>query len=196
MHLLEEAINHYIALDPEAPGKLRAFNGKKICIEVAGINKNIYLLVDDAHITVQTDCDTEPDAIISGTPAALIKLGINRDVAPLLFAGEVELREDVRLGRQFKALLADMDIDWEEHLSALVGDIAAHRALAVINEMREWGRTAAGNFADDLGEYLQEESRDVVSGAEMEAFFEDVDTLRNDAERLEAKIHQLTGVQT
>ena len=193
MKLLEKAINNYIALDPEAPEKLGAFDGKWICIEVLGINRNIYLFVDGSHISVLPECDAEPDTIISGTPAALIKLGINRDAAPLLFAHEVEIRGDVRVGRQFKALLADMDIDWEEQLASMVGDVAAHGFFNAFNELRNWGSSAASNFTDDVSEYLQEESRDVVSGAEMEAFFEDVDALRNDADRLEAKIKQITG---
>ena len=193
MKLLEKAINNYIALDPEAPEKLGAFDGKWICIEVLGINRNIYLFVDGSHISVLPECDAEPDTIISGTPAALIKLGINRDAAPLLFAREVEIRGDVRVGRQFKALLADMDIDWEEQLASMVGDVAAHGFFNAFNELRNWGSSAASNFTDDVSEYLQEESRDVVSGAEMEAFFEDVDALRNDADRLEAKIKQITG---
>ena len=109
MKLLEKAINNYIALDPEAPEKLTAFDGKQICIEVLGLNKNIYLFVQGAHIDVMQDCDIEPDTVISGTPAALLKLGVNRDAAPLLFAREIEIRGDVRLGRQFKALRRDVE---------------------------------------------------------------------------------------
>ena len=195
MKLLEKAINNYIALDSEAPEKLTAFDGKLICIEVLAVNKNIYLFVEGAHIEVMQDSDLEPDTIISGTPAALLKLGIKRDAAPLLFAREIEIRGDVRLGRQFKALLAEMDIDWEEQLATIVGDVAAHHVMQVFNGLRDWGRSAAENFTDDVGEYLQEESRDVVSGAEMEAFFDDVDVLRNDTDRLEAKIKHYMGAR-
>jgi ubiquinone biosynthesis protein UbiJ len=195
MLLLEKAFNNYLALDPEAPEKLAAFDGKLICIEVLGVNKNIYLFVNGSRIDVMPDCDIEPDTVISGTPAALLKLGINRDAAPLLFAREIEIRGDVRLGRQFRALLTEMDIDWEEQLATIVGDVAAHHVMQVFNGLRAWGRSAAENFTDDVGEYLQEESRDVVSGAEMETFFDDVDALRNDTDRLEAKIKQYMGAR-
>jgi ubiquinone biosynthesis protein UbiJ len=119
---------------------------------------------------------------------------VQRDSAPLFFAGEVEIRGDTRLGRQFKSLLADMEIDWEEQLSRLVGDIASHRIAGLFNDLRKWSKTAADNFADDLGEYLQEESRDVVSGAEMGMFYQQVDKLRDDTERLIARIHRLPGI--
>ncbi len=194
LSLLETALNNYLALDPEAPEKLTAFDGKVICISIMGPDKNIYLLINGNKISVVKQHDAEPDATIIGSPAALFKLGVHRDSAPLFFAGEVEIRGDTRLGRQFKALLADMEIDWEEHLSRLIGDIAAHRVAGLLNEIRKWSRSAANNFADDLGEYLQEESRDVVSEAEMGMFYQQVDKLRDDTERLKARIDRLPGI--
>jgi len=194
INLLTSALNNYLALDPEAPEKITAFNGKVICIDITGFNNKIYLLINGNKVTVVKTYDAEPDATISGSPAALFKLGVHRDTAPLFFAGEVEIRGDTRLGRQFKSLLAEMEIDWEEHLSRLVGDIAAHRIAGLFNELRKWSRTAADNFANDMGEYLQEESRDVVSEAEMGMFYQQVDRLRDDTERLKARIDRLSGI--
>jgi ubiquinone biosynthesis protein UbiJ len=190
--LLENAFNRYLALDPEAPEKLSTFEGRVICIDIRGPAKRIYLSITANRVVFLDAYDAEPDATITGSPAALIKLGVRRDSAPLFFSGEVEIRGDTRLGRQFKALLADMDIDWEEQLSRLVGDIAAHRISDAFNALRSWGRSAAGNFADDIGEYLQEESRDVVSDAEMAFFYQQVDELRDGAERIKARIDRLT----
>jgi ubiquinone biosynthesis protein UbiJ len=194
LSLLETAFNNYLALDPEAPEKLTTFDGKVICIDISGLNKRIYLLINGSKISVVKQHDAEPDATITGSPAALFKLGVHRDSAPLFFTGEVEIRGDTRLGRQFKSLLADMEIDWEEHLSRLIGDIAAHRVAGLFNELKEWSGSVAGNFADDVGEYLQEESRDVVSGAEMGMFYQQVDKLRDDTERLKARIDRLSAV--
>ena len=194
LSLLETAFNNYLALDPEAPEKLTAFDDRIICIDIRGPNKRIYLLINGSKISVLEQHDAEPDATIIGSPAALFKLGVHRDSAPLFFAGEVEIRGDTRLGRQFKSLLADMEIDWEEHLSRLIGDIAAHRVAGLFNALKEWSESVTGNFADDVGEYLQEESRDVVSGAEMGMFYQQVDKLRDDTERLKARIDRLSAV--
>jgi ubiquinone biosynthesis protein UbiJ len=194
LNLLASALNNYLALDPEAPEKLTAFDGRVICIDITGPNRKMYLLINDNRISVVKTYDKEPDATITGSPAALFKLGVHRDSAPLFFAGEVEIRGDTRLGRQFKSMLADMEIDWEEHLSRFVGDIAAHRIAGLFSDLRKWSKSAADNFADDVGEYLQEESRDVVSGAEMGMFYQLVDKLRDDTERLKARIDQLPGI--
>lgn len=192
LSLLENAFNHYLALDPEAPGKLNEFEGRVICIDIRGPGKRIYLSITGNRVIFLDAYDAEPDATIIGSPAALVKLGARRDTAPLFFSGEVEIRGNTRLGRRFKSLLADMDIDWEEHLSRLVGDIAAHRISNAFHALTSWGRRAAGNFADDVGEYLQEESRDVVSEAEMAFFCQQVDECRDGAERIKARIDRLS----
>ena len=194
LNLLTSALNNYLALDPEAPEKLTPFDGRVIGIEITGPNRTIYLLINGNRISAVKTYDKEPDATITGSPAALLKLGVHRDSAPLFFAGEVEIRGNTRLGRQFKSLIAEMEIDWEEHLSRFVGDVAAHRIAGLFNDLRKWSKSAADNFADDVGEYLQEESRDVVSGAEMGMFNQQVDKLRDDTERLKARIDRLPSI--
>ena len=46
-------------------------------------------------------------------------------------------------------------------------------------------------MSTSFSEYLQEESRDVVTGTELEIFNDAVDKLRNDVDRLAAKVQQL-----
>ena len=81
-----------------------------------------------------------------------------------------------------------MDIDWEEHLSKMVGDVPANLAFGAINKISSWTKQAMSSFKDDVSEYLQEESRDVVTGAEIDSFNAKVDRLRDDVERLAAVI--------
>jgi len=66
----------------------------------------------------------------------------------------------------------------------------------MFNQLKKWSKSAAGNFADDIGEYLQEESRDVVSEAEMGMFYQRVDQLRDDTERLKARFDRLSGINS
>ena len=135
-----------------APEKLKVFDGKIIGIEIRGLGSKLYLAVRDTRIDVVRDIDKEPDTTISGSPAGLFKLGLHRDSAPLFFGGEVEIRGDTRLGRQFKAVLAEMEIDWEEHLSRFTGDVAAHRIVTALKDVGRWSKTAASNLNDDIGE--------------------------------------------
>src|SRR5207342_482323 len=54
-------------------------------------------------------------------------------------------------------------------------------------------REAGGSFATSAAEYVTEESRDVVGRDELNAFHDDVDTLRDDVERIAARVARLGG---
>ena len=185
---LQAALNRALALDPELPSRLRAFEGKVIALEFSGINQTLYLLPHEGGLDVKCQIDGAPDATLRGSPIAMCKMGLSRDVAPLLLKGEVEIIGDMRLGRAFKAMLAEMDIDWEEQLSHITGDALAHELVRQGKKFLQWGKTSGESLALDVSEYLQEESRDVVTAAELQQFYDEVDELRADVERLAAKL--------
>lgn len=175
--------------------KIAAFEGKVIAIDIQGIEKTYFLFPQALHesecIKISDQYDEVPDTVLKGTPAALFKMGLATDVAPMMLKGEVEINGDVRLGREFKKLLAEMDIDWEENLASLVGDVPAHQLTQVAKAFASWADKTKDAIAANVSEYLQEESRDVVTGTELEIFYEDVDVLRNDVDRLQARVKAL-----
>ncbi len=185
---LQTVLNKALALDPELPSRLQAFEGKIIALEFTGVNQTVYLLPREGGIEVKRQIDGEPDATLRGSPIAMCKMGLSRDVAPLLLKGEVEIIGDMRLGRAFKAMLAEMDIDWEEQLSHITGDALAHELVRQGKKFLQWGKTSGESLALDISEYLQEESRDVVTAAELQQFYDDVDELHADVERFAAKL--------
>jgi ubiquinone biosynthesis protein UbiJ len=73
----------------------------------------------------------------------------------------------------------------------VVGDVAARQVANVARGLLDWGRRASGSFAGSVAEYLQEEGRDLPTRTEVEEFLSAVDRLRDDAERLEARLVRL-----
>lgn len=188
---LESAINRYLALDPEVAEKLAALEGKVIAVEITGLNRTLYFLPHQAGMDVTDYYEEQADTTLKGSPIALLKMSLSKDVAPLMLKGEVEIEGDVRLGRNFKKILSGMDIDWEEYIARMIGDAPAHHLANLTKKIFSWGRQASEDIAADVSEYLQEESRDVVSKAELEIFYEDVDTLRNRVDRFQARLNAL-----
>lgn len=185
---LENIVNQYLNLDPEAIKNLAALKGKVLCVDALGVNKQYYIFPEDDKVEIKIDCDIEPDTTIRGLPSALIKLGLQSDTAPLMLSGEIEIVGDVRLGKEFKKCLSNLEIDWEEHFSKVVGDVPASLAFDAISRISAWTKQAVSILKADVSEYLQEESRDVVSGAEVSEFNTRVDQLRDDVDRLAATI--------
>jgi ubiquinone biosynthesis accessory factor UbiJ len=193
MLILESVINRYLALDPEMLGKLAEFSGKVIKLEMTGINKTLYMLPNEGGVQVLAEYDGDADTVLRGTPISLFKMGLVSNAANLLLKGEIEISGDTRLGHQFKNVFSQMDIDWSEPLAGLVGDGLAYQLQQTGSKLGRWGKQSVRSVSASFSEYLQEESRDVVTETELEIFNEDVDRLRNDVDRLQAKIDLIIG---
>ncbi len=188
---LEEAVNRFLELDPTAQKQLAQLHGKAIAFEVSGTGQTLYLIPDPARLQVFSRYEGEPDCLLRGTPLALTRMGDQKTSSGQLFSGEVEITGDTELAHSFGKILGSMDIDWEEQLSHYTGDVVAHGVGDLIRGATRWGRNTLETFGMDLQEYLQEELRLLPQRQEIETFLSDVDRLRDDVERLEARLQRL-----
>ncbi|MDH5485875.1 MAG: SCP2 sterol-binding domain-containing protein [Gammaproteobacteria bacterium] len=188
---LETALNSYLALDVNTVLRLAEMEGQVIRLEILGLNENLYLFPASDGIMLLSDFDAEADTTLSGTPAAFARLGLLDDAAPVLFSGEIKIAGNTRLGHQFKKILSAIDIDWEEELAKVVGDLVAHQAGNVFRGFQGWFERSSAACAMDAGEYLQEESRLLPSNAEVARFVGEVDELREACDRLGARLKRL-----
>lgn len=188
---LDAAINRYLALDPEACARLGKLEGRIIALELRGLDTTICLRIHTTGISVVQTPDTVPDTILRGTPFGMLRLALGSNAASTLFSGTVEIEGDVDTGQAFKSLLDDVDIDWEEQLSGLTGDIIAHQLGNLARMAGGWLQHARTTLEQDLSEYLQEELRVVPTRIEIDNFCADVDRLVMDLDRMEARIRRL-----
>jgi len=196
MLIIESVINRYLALDPEALEKLAKLNGKVIEMELIGVNKSIYMLPNETGMQVMMQCDEMPDTVLRGTPLSLFKMSMVSNVASLLLTGKVEISGDTKLGHQFKNIFSSMDIDWSEPLAKIMGDGLAYQITQSGKKFGHWGKDTIKSVSTSLSEYLQEESRDVVSDAELDIFYKKVDQLRDNVDRLQAKITAIADTRS
>ena len=185
------ALNSYLRLDADTLQRLGTLTGKVIAVDLRGLDLTFYLLPQAAGIRIEGAYAGVPDALLSGAPLALARLGIAKHEKGTLFGGDVEIRGDIELGQRFKAILDGIDIDWEEHLSRVTGDVVAHQVGNVARDLLEWGRNTLDTVSRDVAEYLHEESRDLPVRSEIDEFLACIDTLRADADRLEARVRRL-----
>jgi ubiquinone biosynthesis protein UbiJ len=188
---LEQTINRLIALDPEGARRLEPMQGRVICIELSGFGTRIYLIPGPADLQLFGTYDAEPDCVMRGSPVALARMGVTDRKEDSLFSGQVQVEGDTRLAQELGDFFSALDIDWEEQLSRLTGDPIAHQVGSRVRAAGRWSRHAFDTLADDLKEYLQEEARLLPTHYEMDAFLGDVDTLRDDSERLAARLDRL-----
>jgi len=192
---IENAFNRLLALDPEASEQLAAMSGRIICLQIEGLNIRLYLFPDAEDVMILDDFDGEADTVISGTPLALIRLGMADDSQSEMFAGDVSISGDLKLGRQFNRLFASLDIDWEEQLSKFTGDMAAHTLGNISRTLFSMSQRNTDSMKMNAGEYLQEEVHYLPGQNEVDSFMQDIATLRNDVSRFEARLKKLEQQQ-
>ena len=109
--------------------------------------------------------------------------------------GKVRINGDAELARQLQNLAKNFDPDWDKPFAEAFGVIIGPQIAKALREAFKQGTVIAKKFSKDGVDYLTEESRDVVSGAEQAAFNEDVDDLRDRAERILARFEKLKQAQ-
>lgn len=188
---LEAALNRYLALDPETLARMAELEGRVIGLQWRGTDLALYFLPGAGEVQVLSHYEGEPDTLLSGSPLALAQLSLGGDRERTLFSGAVEIRGDSACGQRFQQILEAMDIDWEEHLARLIGDLAAHQAARLARQGQQYARHSAATLRQDLGEYLTEESGLLPARIQVENFLADIDRLRMDTDRLEARVQRL-----
>ncbi len=194
---LEQTLNQLIALDPTAASRLAQLHGHSVRVELRGTGIQFnFVPGHDGRLQLLGSLEAEPDCTLSGNPLDLLRAGDNTQGARQLFAGHVSIDGDQQTAHRFSEALAGLDIDWEEQLSRLTGDVAAHEIGRALRALVAEGKRIGGGSAENLSEYLTEEARLLPHRFEIEDFLAEVDTLRDDTERLAARIALLERRQS
>jgi ubiquinone biosynthesis protein UbiJ len=188
---IEAALNRSIGQSLRAQDAARRLNGTSLELDIEGISR-IRACVQAGMLALLRADEAAADAVISGSPLALVELAAGRIQTTSARGDErVRIRGDAEIAARYRELLTLARPDWEEELSRLVGDLPAHRLSLAARSALAWLRKAGATAAQNLAEYLQEESRDLVSGPELQEFIADVDALRETADRVEARLRRI-----
>ncbi|MGI9232872.1 MAG: ubiquinone biosynthesis accessory factor UbiJ [Woeseiaceae bacterium] len=185
-------LNRNIEATTPARELCQQLSGTVVAIRVRDTALTAWFMVHDDHLELTTESDQEPDVLISGSILTLARMAGEPGVDSIR-AGSLELTGDPVLADDFQRLLTYAKPDLEEELSGFVGDVAAHRIGELARGVANWSREARSTIGENIREYLQEESRDLPSRYEVDRFTANVSTLRDDVDRLEARIKRLRG---
>lgn len=185
---IENVLNRGLPRSPRAQQLCAELAGRRIAIEAPAMAR---LLVESTGNSLRVSRGALPaDAEVIGGPLSLLALGGSATGTPLS-RGEVEVRGDAQLAQKFQELARLLRPDPEEALSVYIGDVAAHRLGRLARGALDWTRHAAATVLQDVGEYFSHERGDLVSREEGEQFLRGVDALREDVDRLDARLELL-----
>ena len=171
----------------------------------------IRIAVSSGRLSLARGGEGTADAVIAGSVFALLDLFARREDGAVAHE-RVQISGYAETAARYRDLLELARPDWEEELSRLIGDLPARRLSLAAQAALSWARGfaraarsgirasivvrrcergAARTARANVAEYLQEESRALVSKPEVEEFLANVDELRETADRVEARLANL-----
>lgn len=189
---LASMINRQVRGKTPARALCAELAGKVVAVRVRDTALAMYFLIGEDGVDLRLKTEKDPDVAITSSLLSLASLAAQGGETGLR-DGSVELTGDVYTAQSFQQLLSFGRPDLEEELSAVIGDAAAHGIGEFVRGIARWGREARSTMGQNLSEYLQEESRALPSRYEADRFRKQVNTLRDDVDRLEARLRRLEG---
>jgi ubiquinone biosynthesis protein UbiJ len=210
--LLDRAVARAMADSPRATALIQQLQGRRLAITISGTpwttiiestGRSLKALRLDARpddATARSAAGAQPgaaradapadapaDATIIGAPLSLLALAGSEPQA-VIQRGDVQICGDAEIAQQFRELGGLLKPDIEAGMAHFLGGSGAHLAMRGMRAASRWGRTAAWTSLRNLAEYLSHESRDLVSRPEAEHFLRGVDTVREQLDRIDARL--------
>lgn len=187
----EVALNKYLSLDEDVAVFLKPLTGKIIAITIQPFNETIYLCPNSENIQLIDYYAGTADTTLTGSLPAFGLMGLSSTPARAFFSGEVQITGDLDVGHQFQKLFAQLDIDLEEQLSHVTGDVIAHKVGLFFRNAGLWQQENFNSLQLNIKEFLQDETQDLPPAPEVNILNEGIDQLKEDLDRLEARINRL-----
>jgi ubiquinone biosynthesis protein UbiJ len=187
---LAKLANRQIRVKTPARELAAELQGSVVGIRVRNTALTMYFHVNDGEISLTSDFAGVPDAVITGSLLTLAQMA-GQSGASAVRDGSLELTGDAAVAQSFQRLLWHARPDVEEELSSIIGDVAAHGLGELARSVAHWSREASSTLHQNLREYLQEEQRSVPARYEVDRFRDQVEAMRDDVARLEARLKHL-----
>ena len=189
---LTALVNQALLLDDDAPNVLGEVAPCSVGVHIKGLDLRALVLVETTQVKVVSwEPDLVADVSISGLRASLFAMAREATQENPTSARGVEIHGDAALAQTLSKLFGRLDLDWEEALSRVIGDIPAHEVGNKLRAMAQWISQSAENFERDVGDYLVSETQAAADRTDAREMADEIDDLRDSVERLEQRVERL-----
>ena len=188
----EFALNRAISIAPASKNKLARLGDTVLGFEFTNLDLTLFMvIVSGSKILLKQHHEESSATWVRGTLQDFAALAVSDDPAATLINSGIEITGDSATLIALQEVIVNMDIDWEAPLVETIGDVAGHQATETLRGFFRWGKASAESMRRQTSEYLLEEGRLTPPKAELEFFFESVQSLSLKVDRLEAKVAKL-----
>ena len=192
---VEELLNRILAKDSYLRSRLKIFSGKSLQISVYAPGITVTVLFERDRIRLLSSpaelLDIEITASISGNVSELIPLLIEKPDRRPLSNPAITVTGDVNFIQDIYASLHNLDIDWEDYLAPMLGNLITNELSQFGEDLQEWSQQVSSNMRRNVDEYLKEEERIFPKKEQLKDFGEELDRLKLKIDRVKAKFNVL-----
>ena len=160
-------------------------------VQFKTLSLTCYLVFFNQEIHLYHQWNKPVDVFIEASPQALAKMAMLTNAQREHFIkNNFHITGDMEVAQLIKQYVNSLEIDWESWLAQYTSKPVAHKIVTSLISFNQLTKQWKTHFTESFSEFLQEESSLLPSNEEIQDFCEDVDTLRMNCDRLEAKLKQ------
>jgi ubiquinone biosynthesis accessory factor UbiJ len=183
--IAESLTNKILYLNPDNFQILAPHIGKVIAIAITNWKLCFYIVIQDHYLRLQNhNGDAQVTTTIKGSTMAFLR---QLQKSSPTFIKDFVIEGDMELAEAMRDLLQKMQINGEEYLSYIVGDVVAHRFGSVWRNLQEQRQYSTDKLITNMADYLCKEKNYLPAHEEIEDFYDDINVLRHALERLEGR---------
>lgn len=190
---IERVANQFLKLDPQSRKALEPLAGKQFKVSIDEFPWPLVFAFSESIdvMAIQDEVPCEVDCSIELSLATLKLLQDSSQITALIQQQKLKLQGDINVAQQFSQLMKNINIDWEEQLSKYTGDVIAHTLFSVNSVLKEKFKRDVALLGATLKDAAIEEKRIAAHPYAVEDFCQQVNQLRGDVSRLEARLSLL-----
>lgn len=197
---LNETISQYVAADDSPEGftsKLERLNDKKISVALLALITKFTISIEFKNNKVElslVNAIEKSDLHIELSIGSVLRSGIV-GVEQAIRDRDVKFTGDLGLAMDIQSLMSHSDFQFRELFQQKLENVTsphfAWSCLNIIDKVLFRLASKQEQFIEQVSDYLQTESNLIVSKYEINDFISDVDKLKDDLARLQARVNSI-----
>ena len=153
---VEDLLNRVLAKDSYLQSRLKTFSGKSLQISVHPPGTTVTVLFEQDRIRLLSSpaelLDIEITASIRGNVSELLPLLIEKPDRRPLSNPAITITGDINFIQDIYASLHNLDIDWEDYLAPMLGNLITNELSQFGKDLQEWTQQVSSNMKRNVDE--------------------------------------------
>ena len=176
------------------PERLAPMVGKVLKVRITDLDLDIWISCGEERWWLATEPQESADVELSGTLGSLIETAkaLTQPNAPLIFEG-LDIRGSVGVLQTMQKTFQDMDLDWEDMATRVLGPVPANLLIKTLRTARAQWLTSRASLKRQTHEFLRSEQSTLITSDLFSDTEKRATSLKRQIDRLDARLKRIEG---